>query len=160
MKKYFTFTNIMLMLFPVAALIISIVFGNTLAIAISGAFIICTGGLIYVMTKLKEALAQNQELADQLEQVRKNRDDYMFLYKEYWNKYDAKVSECGILDQKLKDLQAISETLASGILEQKLKEPAMQAAAPEVQKGTSKRQKRSKKSVQEIKTDLLEKRAD
>ena len=136
MKKYFTFTNIMLMLFPVAALIISIVFGNTLAIAISGAFIICTGGLIYVMTKLKEALAQNQELADQLEQVRKNRDDYMFLYKEYWNKYDAKVSECSILEQKLRDLQAISEMNETPL------------AAP-VQKVPRKRQARRKHSDDE-----------
>lgn len=144
MKKYFTFTNIMLMLFPVAALVISIVFGNTLAIAISGAFVICTGGLIYVMTKLKEAISQNQVLAEQLEQVRKNRDDYMALYKEYFNKYDLKVSECEILEQRLRDLQAATITEVS---------EGTMLAAP-VQKVPRKRQAKGKKSVQEIKNDL------
>lgn len=41
----------------------------------------------------------------QLNEVRKNRDDYMHAYKEYWNKYDAKDSECKILEHKIQELQ-------------------------------------------------------
>ena len=150
----------MLMLFPVAALIIALVTGNTLGIVVSGAFLICTAGLIYVLgkhhaavTAAYAAVAQNQELAQQLEEVRKNRDEYMALYKQYFNLYDAKVSECSILSHKNQELQdqlAISQ----------MKEPAKQEETKEVQKTPRKRQNRGKKSVAEIKTDLLEKKVN
>ena len=145
----------MLMLFPIAGLVAAFLHTPmcTLAVVLACVFLICTGGLIYVMTRGFELGQENLNLTQQLEEVRKNRDDYMALYKEYWNKYDAKVSECKILEHTIQELQdqlAISE----------MKEPVKQEETKEVQKTPRKRQAKGKKSVQEIKTDLLEKRVD
>ena len=153
MKKYLRVENIIFMLFPLAALIIAIVQANTLAVVIAGAFTICSAGVVYLLTRAIELGQDNLNLTQQLDEVRRNRDDYMALYKEYWNKYDAKVSECKILEHTIQELQdqlAISE----------MKEPVKQEETKEVQKTPRKRQAKGKKSVQEIKTDLLEKRVD
>ena len=89
----------------------------------------------YKMGVLENTLLAAEE---HLDEVRKNRDDYMFLYKEYWNKFDAKVSECSILEQKVRDLQAVAEM-----------KDAPEATPLAAQKPVRKRQARRKHSDDE-----------
>ncbi len=61
-----------------------------------------------------------EQHAEQLKDLRKNRDDYMALYNHYWDKYDEKLQENIELAQKNQLLaeknQQMSEYIHSNLL--------------------------------------------
>lgn len=59
--------------------------------------------VLFLIFKGFKSTHNTMELRKQLDDVRKNRDEYMSQYKEYWEKYDAKVSENKILEEKFRN---------------------------------------------------------
>ena len=102
MKKYFTIENILLVVCAVILFIFALgePFNPMLAAWYGAAIVMFSVGFAVVATRTKEII---DDLRKQLDGVRKNRDEYMSQYKEYWEKYDAKVSENKILEEKFRN---------------------------------------------------------
>lgn len=156
MKKFFNFYSAVMLLVFIVGLVLAAVVQNW------PAFVwIIPGILWFLMARFHETSKQEliEEYEGKLTELRNVRDVYLKLYKEYSDKYDAKLQENDDLACHNKDLVEDNLRLAKENQELGGKGSTLGTALVEEHRGThgNIKIKRKKKAAPEVKTDIQDK---
>ena len=156
MKKFFNFYSAVMLLIFIVGLVLAAVSQNWTTFAW-----IITGILWFLMARFHETSEQDliEEHEGKIAELRNVRDVYLKLYKEYSDKYDAKLEENYDLASKNQQLAKDNLRLAKENLELGGKGSTLGTAPVEEHRGThgNIKIKRKKKAAPEVKTDIQDK---